>query len=474
MRPITYFVCAAFSAGLYAQESQLGADFRGEGDRLKESCSGFSFGKVASCAQVLFTDHPMHIAVGSLAPQNGFAFGPAFTSHWTPNETWRLNFDMDAVAATSGSWRAGAYMTAILVRRPKIGVAMGTSKSGKVSDLAVEEYPVFHVYAQSISLTKLAYFGLGPDTKDTARSYFGMRETIIGTNVVWPLPALKKLNASVFGEMNGRFVDLRASTGHSSPSIEQLYTEATAPGLTRQPGTAQFGEGIRVRPTLAGDYIRLNYSLTYQQYVASNSVFSFQRLTTDLSHQFPIYKKTRSLLPKDTNGPDDCSGDNVSQGGDRKDKFKCPGVTRDLQGSFGFRFLLSESLIPSGNIVPFYFQQTLGGSDVNGQPALSSYQDYRFRAPNLMLIRGSFEHSLPGKFSPLGVAFAADAGKVALRHSDLDSAPFRHSYSAGLTLRAGGFPQIFLLYAWGGNEGTHTIGSINTSLLGGSFRPSLY
>jgi len=32
-----------------------------------------------------------------------------------------------------------------------------------------------------------------------------------------------------------------------------------------------------------------------------------------------------------------------------------------------------------------------------------------------------------------------------------------HSFSVGLTLRAGGFPQVFVLFSWGGNEGTHTI-----------------
>jgi len=467
MKYIKLAVCFAFSVTLFAQETQLGADFRREGERFKESCSGFHFSTIGGCAQVLFTDHPLHIAVGSLAPQNGFGFGPAFTGHWTPNETWRLNFDMDAVAAGSQSWRAGAYMTAVLIRRPKLVVTNGTS-SGKKSNLEERENPVFHVYAQNILLNKLSYFGLGPNTKDTARAYFGMRETILGANVVWPLNGLRKLNASVFGEMNGRFVDLRASNGHASPSIEQLYSDATAPGLVRQPGAAQFGEGIRFRPTLVDDYIRLNYSFTYQQYVASDAVYSFQRFTTDLSHQFPIYKKTRTLLPKDTNGPDDCSSD--ATGG----KYGCSAMTRDLEGGFGFRFLLSESLIPSGHVVPFYFQQTLGGSDINGHNALSAYQDYRFRAPNLMLIRGSFEHSLPGRFSPLGVAFAADAGKVALKHGDLSSSPFVHSYSAGLTLRAGGFPQIYLLFAWGGKEGTHTMGAINTSLLGGSARPSLY
>jgi hypothetical protein len=119
--------------------------------------------------------------------------------------------------------------------------------------------------------------------------------------------------------------------------------------------------------------------------------------------------------------------------------------------------------------VPFYFQQTLGGSDINGSPALSSYQDYRFRAPNLMLFRESFEHSIWG---PFGLQFLADQGKVAQVRSDIGFDHFKHSFAAGLTLRAGGFPQVSLLYAWGG-ESSHTIGSLNSSLLGGSGRPPL-
>jgi len=48
--------------------------------------------------------------------------------------------------------------------------------------------------------------------------------------------------------------------------------------------------------------------------------------------------------------------------------------------------------------------------------------------------------------------------------------PWIHSFASGLTLRAGGFPQDFCFFAWGGNEGTHTIANLNTSLLGGSGR----
>ena len=446
----------------HGQESQLGADFRGEADRLKSNCSSFQWASIGSCAEQLFTGQPLHIAVGSLAPQNGFGFGPAFVAHWTPNESWRLSWNADAVATPNGSWRAGAYMTAVLNRHRKIGVSTGGTGSPAASNLAVEEYPVFHVLAQSISLNKIDYFGEGPNTLDTARSYYGMRQTIFGANAIWPISG--KFNLSIYGEANGRLVNIRPSLGQASPSIDQLYSAATAPGLNSQPAFAQFGEGVRLRPQLAAGYLRLNYLVSLQQYVApGDSIFSFQRLTVDLSHQFPLYRRTRSNLPRDSNGPDECSTAPGSP--------SCPRITRDLEGSFNVRFLMNESFVPSGHVVPFYFQPTLGGSDLNGNPALSSYQDYRFRAPNTLLVRASFEHSVYG---PLGFIAMVDAGKVALSHSDIDFTHLLHSYSVGLTLRAGGFPMVSLLYSWGGNEGMHTTAAVNTSLLGGSTRPSLY
>jgi len=43
------------------------------------------------------------------------------------------------------------------------------------------------------------------------------------------------------------------------------------------------------------------------------------------------------------------------------------------------RLLVSESINSATSAVPFYFQQTLGGSDIDGNMALGSYQDTRFR-----------------------------------------------------------------------------------------------
>jgi hypothetical protein len=121
--------------------------------------------------------------------------------------------------------------------------------------------------------------------------------------------------------------------------------------------------------------------------------------------------------------------------------------------------------------VPFYFQPTLGGGDINGTQSLAGYTDYRFRAPNILLLRESFEHSL-GRW-PVGVLLAADQGKVALVRGDLGSNPWTHVFSAGLTLRAGGLPAFSVVFGWG-HEGTHILANVNNTLLGSSARPSLY
>jgi hypothetical protein len=254
---------------------------------------------------------------------------------------------------------------------------------------------------------------------------------------------------------------LRGAGGQSFPSIGALYNNVTAPGLSNQPGFAQLGEGVRINPVI-GDHFELNYLGNFQQFFApSNSHNSFLRWTVDLNHTFYLYGYTESGPVKtDGKGPDDCA---QSAG-------NCPSVSRNRNGSVNVRLLLSESITSATSAVAFYFQPTLGGSDINGELALGSYQDYRFRAPNLFLLQESFEHSIWG---PLGLKLMADEGRVALTHGDLGFSDLKHSFAGGLTLRAGAFPMVSLMFAWGGAEGHHNIFNMNTSLLGGSARPSL-
>src|SRR5258708_3804623 len=118
MRRLFYLLALlVMASSTWAQnESQLGADFRKERASFSDSCS--SLKSLLGCAQVLVTDHPIHIAVGSIAPQNGFGAGLAFVAHYTPNESWRLSWNADAVGSINGSWRAGTIYRANSVRVP--------------------------------------------------------------------------------------------------------------------------------------------------------------------------------------------------------------------------------------------------------------------------------------------------------------------------------------------------------------------
>lgn len=456
-------VLILFSANtLQAQQTTPPPDPPGERAKLKESCFSFTFSGLGGCAEELFTGVPFHIAVGSIAPQDGFGGGVAYVGHHTTT-SWRNTWNADAIATGNGSWRAGFYMRFVHTPNEAVGVSFGPPPPVEENLMGLTEHTVFGLYAQAISLSKITFFGLGPDTTEAGRTFFAMTETIVGGNVVKPFSG--HLNASLLGEMNGRFVSIRESTGQNSPSISQVYAEATAPGLTTQPGTFQLGEGIRIRPVFDKDLVRLNYSAVYQQYFATDN-FTFQRLTIDLGHQYALHSKTRINEARLNNGPDACAIDPVSHP-------ECPKpYVRNFEGSIGFRFFTALSMTPGGNVVPFYFQPTLGGSDINGNSSLSSYQDYRFRAPDVMFLRESFEHSIWNL--PIGFTLMADEGKVAITRGGLGSSPWVHSFSTGLTLRAGGFPQVYLLFSWGGNEGTHTIANVNTSLLGGTSRPSLF
>lgn len=460
MRWSVLAVLLLVAAVVVAQESQLGADFRGEHERVGQACGNGVKG-IFGCAEELFTDHPLHIAVGSIAPDNGFGAGGAFVAHYTPNENWRLTWDVDAIGSSNASWRAGAYMKIIHTPPQHITVVTTTGGPPPKSKLAVRQYTVFNLYAQGIGLNKLFFFGEGPNTVLAGQSVFGEMQAIAGGNAV--VPVWRKASLALFGEVNGRFVTIKGVNGQAYPSINQLYNNVTAPGLSSQPGFAQFGEGIRLKPIFFDDHFQLDYKFTFQQFAAGNSTYSFRRWTGDFGHVFPLYGKTPPG-PREFNGPDQCA---AAVGG------KCPptSFSRNREGAIGVRVLLTESIADRGSVEPFYFQPTLGGSDINGNSLLSSYPDYRFRAPNLLLIRETFEHSIWG---PFGFNFMADQGKVALTRSNVNFNNLNNSYAAGFTIRAGGLPQVYFLFAWGSNNTSHNIVYMDPALLGGSARPSLF
>ena len=454
MRTILAVLCFSGAVALAQNEGQLQSEFRREGEEIKKDCTAFK--TILGCAQELVTGKPLHLTGGSIAPQNGFGIGPAFVYEKNVGEGWRFSTNADAVVSMNGSWRTGLYLKAL--RTSTRAPVVITQRPTTTPSMQPQPVPEFNFYVQGISLEKLNYYGLGQFTSRPSLAMYGMRQVITGGNVLYPLFGASGLSA--YGEINGRWVSLRGRHGDTAPSIEELYAEAAAPGLAKQPGVLQTGEGLKFARSLNAR-LALNYSVVLQQYTAvSDSHYSFERLNLDFAHRIPLYRNMRSAGPAQAVGPDE-SPKALEQ----------PRFSRNKEGSIGLEAHLVTSFIPSGNVVPFYYQPTLGGSDINGTRGLESYPDYRFRAPNLMLFRADFEHSIWG---PIGGMLMADTGRVAVTRGDLGFDHLRHSYAAGLTIRAGGFPQVFLLFAWGGHEGTHTIASISPALLGAGSRPSLF
>ena len=249
-----------------------------------------------------------------------------------------------------------------------------------------------------------------------------------------------------------------------SPRFGLLLGRAARPSLsftTTQPHQAwrispHFSRWVRAFGSIRISSITIcSCSITLPSSNFSGSkAYSFNRWTADFGHVFPLYGKTPPG-PRAFNGPDQCA---AAVGA------KCPPISYSMnrQGAIGIRFLLTESIANAGSTVPFYFQPTLGGSDINGTSMLASYDDYRFRAPNAFLIRESFEHSIWG---PFGFDFMADQGKVALTRGAVNFSNLDYSYAAGITIRAGGMPLVDSLFAWGSGSTQHNIVSVDTSFV---------
>lgn len=441
MKVIAFLIVLTTASPALAQESRIASDWRRERQHIAENCDEFAAKALMSCAVTLVTDYPFHLALGNLAPQNGFAFGLAFSERYTPNEDWRISFNADAVAATTSSWRAGFYTTLI---RTKVGLPTPTTGTAAAPSNVMQTYPVVRAYVQHTVLNHLVDFG--PDFDAPVERIFGEDQTVAGGSAVLPFnqQPIRALGAAIIGGMQGRFISI-----HDAPERDSFF---------------ELFEDLRLRPSLANGHVRLNYSGRLQQFFGDSDQ-SFKRWTVDLRHEFPLYRTASSTGPKEFNGPDDCS---IAPGGE------CPPLTfsRNLGGSIGFRILASSSSpFEDGGSVPFYLQPTIGGSDIDNQRLLGNFEDYRFRAPHIIALQATFEHSIWG---PVGAYLTAERGKAAQQRSDLDFNDLLSGYSAGLSLRAGGAPVATASISWGSSVGHRFIVTMDSSLLGGSSRPSLH
>ena len=342
-----------------------------------------------ACGTDFFTARPVHLTVQSVVPGGGFGIGPMFSADFN-RDKWQQKFTATGVASFREFWSTGAKFTST------------HDKFGR-NNSARDRFAI-NIYANARDLPRMPYYGIGPNTSTANLTDFGERDVVAGATVSNPFSAWLVAGAG----LEGIWPQIREVTDPGVISIGSRFTDSTAPGLASQPALVHYS--VFVEPRRTRHHFQFDYKIGYHRYQdTASGQYSFNRFKIDGTHPFH------------------------------------PTAKSDL--------IIHDRLTLSDNVVPFYMLETLGGSDINGQPSLRGFSDYRFRARDLMLIQTEYDYHVWG---PLGLIGFYDTGMVANRASDLSFADMRHSYGFGLAVYAGDRAVFKVYVGLGSGEGHHT------------------
>jgi hypothetical protein len=227
------------------------------------------------------------------------------------------------------------------------------------------------------------FFGLGAESLRPARVSFKYQETGFG--------GFAGLRVGSDLDLEGRVEYLKPEVGDGTdsriPTISQLFTDATAPGLAAQPDflltrfAADFNYATPVGNPRRGGRYRAGVSRYSDR---GTGQYTFNRLDVELRQYVPFLKDRRVVA---------------------------------------LRALASFSGAGDGREVPFFFQRTLGGSDT-----LRGFRDFRFRDRNLMLLQAEYRWEI---FPALDAALFYDTGQVGRMPGDLRFGDFESDYGFG-------------------------------------------
>ena len=325
----------------------------------------------------------LHFKLGSLTTGSGFAFGPGFRS--SPVLRHHGTLSLWAAGSLKKYWAVEAR-----ARFPELA-------NGHVF---AETWATRRDYPQE------AFFGIGPDARRSDHVNFALRQTVFGARGgVRPVRPLS---------LGGAVEYIQPDVGHGRstrvPSIEALFSDATAPGLARQPDyllTSTFAELDYRQPINArrGGWYRIEFSRYDDR---DFNAYSFNRVELDLRQYVPFLAERRVLAG---------------------------------------RALVSTSDVDPGQTIPFYLMPSLGGNDT-----LRGFREYRFRGPHALLLQAEYRYEI---WSGLDGAFFYDAGKVALNRSDLDLSNLEKDYGFGFRFNTDAGVVMRVDAGFGSSDGKH-------------------
>ena len=217
--------------------------------------------------------------------------------------------------------------------------------------------------------TQVAYYGLGIESPED-RTNFRLKQGYVGADL-----QARPGGYTVFGA-GVTYEDYTLEEGLGNfPSIEDVFTPATAPGLGISPTYvhAQGSAGIDWRPSPG--YARSGglYQVTYHNYADQDDALSFDRLDGEIVQHLPILRENWVI---------------------------------SLHG-------LVQTTLDDADTVPYFLLPSLGSGST-----LRAYPSWRFRDRHSLLLSGELRW-IPNRMF-LDMALFYDAGKVTNRREDLD------------------------------------------------------
>jgi hypothetical protein len=294
----------------------------------------------------------------------------------------------------------------------------------------------FSVFASRMNLAEQPFYGLGPDSVRSGLAEYRQQEDKVGGSVDWPI--MSWLAAD--GAIEWLAPHILGVSKTSPPSVPQFYGNAGAPGVSSQPTFLESGASLRFHTPVNASQtwqhteVRAGYQHFTDLGAGSNT---FDRFEAKASSSFEL---RRDIGPEfDRPWWKDAMCDAIA------------GQQCRL-GNIVLNGLVTTSYTSDAHVVPFYYQPTLGGTDINGVDTLRGLSDYRLRAPNRMLLQAEFYHDV---YLPVGIYGFYDVGEVALQAGDLGFSHLRHDVGIRVFFRVQNTIVLRGYIGFGAGESTH-------------------
>jgi Omp85 superfamily domain len=297
-----------------------------------------------------------NVRFGGLPQGSGFGLGPEYRLN---SDIWQSNF------------LVGAQLSTKVYQKYYTGVTLPELAKDHIS---------FAVLAVHRNYPQIDYFGPGPNSLKSNRTDYRLEDTSVDAAL-----GLKPVRHLRFGGSAGYlWVNVGPGTSNSFPSTEQVFSPAVIPGIDRQTNFLRYGPYIQVDyldkpavPTGGGLYT-FQYTWYRDQVLNLNS---FRRLDAEIQQYFGFFNKTHV---------------------------------------FAIRGKTTLTDADTGQVLPFYMQPVIGGSE-----DLRGFKPFRFYDNNSLVLNAEYRWHVINLFD---MALFADGGKVFPRRGQLN---FSHLQADG-------------------------------------------